>query len=168
MVQLASLDIDASWFVMTSKVKGHGDIGHFGHFSHFGRQIWPLCLRNRAKNLWNTKTRAQELTSGANRMFLSLFIWIWELFKDEMVICKNSQNCLWNRHFTYTIWSLKSSQIQTSKDKNMWFASLVSSWALVLKFHGILVRFLGQSGEILRPKWLKWPKWPILPWPLTF
>ena len=63
MVQSASLDIDASWFVITEKVKGHGNIGHFGYFSHFGRKISPLCPRKRTKIPWNFKTRAQELTS---------------------------------------------------------------------------------------------------------
>ena len=85
MVQSASLDIDASWFYMTSKVRGHCNIGHFGHFSHLDRKIGPLCVRNRTYNPWDYKTRAQELTSGAIRMFLSLFLRIWERFKDQMV-----------------------------------------------------------------------------------
>ena len=85
MVQSASLDIDASWFYMTSKVRGHCNIGHFGHFSHLDRKIGPLCVRNCTYNPWDYKTRAQELTSGAIRMLLSLFLRIWERFKDQMV-----------------------------------------------------------------------------------
>ena len=85
MVQSVCLDINVSEFYSASKVKGHGSCGHFGKFGHFGLQIGPLCLRNRTKNPWDYKTRAQELTSGAIGMFLSLFVWIWELFKDQMV-----------------------------------------------------------------------------------
>ena len=138
MVQSASLDIDASWFVMTSKVKGHGDIGHFGYLSHFGRKISPLCPRKPTKIPWNFKTRVQELTSDANRMFLSLFVWIWKLFKDQMVwgsFC--SVNFKGNFDYFYKLpshlWkALKSKRFVTNKDKNMRFAPLVSSWALFL------------------------------------
>ena len=51
-------------------------------FGHFGLEIGPLWPGNRNKNPWDYKTRAQELTSGAIRMFLSLFVKIWEHFKD--------------------------------------------------------------------------------------
>ena len=85
MVQSARLDIDASWFYRASKVRVHGNFGHYGHFGHFGRKIGPLCLKNRAYNPWDYKTKAQELTGGTIRMFLSLFVRIWERFKDQMV-----------------------------------------------------------------------------------
>ena len=52
-------------------------------FGHFGLEIGPLWPGNRNKNPWDYKTRAQELTSGAIRMFLSSFVEIWEHFKDE-------------------------------------------------------------------------------------
>ena len=44
-------------------------------FGHFGLKIGPLSFQDLTKNPWDHKTRAQKLTSGAIRMFLSLFAW---------------------------------------------------------------------------------------------
>ena len=52
-------------------------------FGHFGSKFELLPFQNLTKNPWDYKTRAQELTSGAIRMFLSSFVKIWEHFKDE-------------------------------------------------------------------------------------
>ena len=51
-------------------------------FGHFGSKFELLPFQNLTKNPWDYKTRAQELTSGAIRMFLSFFVKIWEHFKD--------------------------------------------------------------------------------------
>ena len=47
--------------------------------------IGQLLFWNLTKNPSDFETRAQELTSGAIGMFLSLFVEIWENFKDERV-----------------------------------------------------------------------------------
>ena len=54
-------------------------------FGHFGLKSKPLWLWNLTQNPWDYKTRAQELISGAIGMFPSLFVEIWENFKDERV-----------------------------------------------------------------------------------
>ena len=54
-------------------------------FNHFGCKIELLRFTNLTKNSWDYKTRAQELTSGAIRMFLSFFGKIWEHYKDGRV-----------------------------------------------------------------------------------
>ena len=63
--------------------KGMVKCWFFYHFGHFWRKIRPLCLLNRTLNLWEYKTGAQELTSGAIRIFLSLSVKISEGFKDR-------------------------------------------------------------------------------------
>ena len=54
-------------------------------FGHFGSKFELLPFQNLTKNPWDYKTRAQELTSGAIRMFLLYFSKIWEHFKDGRV-----------------------------------------------------------------------------------
>ena len=54
-------------------------------FGHFGLKIGPLWIWNLTPNPWDYETRAQELTSGAIRILLLLFVQIWELFKDGRV-----------------------------------------------------------------------------------
>ena len=83
MVQSACCYALAFSFYRTTKIIGFVKIAIFGHFGQFGLKIRPLWLGNRNKNPWDYKTRAQELTSGAIRMFLSSFVEIWEHFKDE-------------------------------------------------------------------------------------
>ena len=64
------------WLVVVVKMLKSG---------HFGLKIRPLCFWNVTQNPWDYKTRAQELTSGAIRMWLSFFVKIWEHFKDGRV-----------------------------------------------------------------------------------
>ena len=58
-------------------------------FSHFGCKIGLPLFTNLTKNPWDNKTRAQELTSSAIRMFLSFLDEIWEYLNDGRVGEKN-------------------------------------------------------------------------------
>ena len=85
MVQSACQYVLAFRFYKTSKIKGYVKMTIYCKFGHFGLNFGSLCLKNRAYKPCVYETRAQELTSGAIRMFSSLFVWIWEWFKDQMV-----------------------------------------------------------------------------------
>ena len=85
MVQSAYQYVEAYRFGRASKISGYDKMTFFGNFGHFWLKIEPLCFRNLTQNPWDYKTRAQELTSGAIRMSLSVFVKIWELFIDRRV-----------------------------------------------------------------------------------
>ena len=54
------------------------------YFGYFDWKIGLLSFWNLTKNPWDYEAEAQELTSGAIGMFLSLFGKIWGHFKDGM------------------------------------------------------------------------------------
>ena len=85
MVQWACRYVEAYRFGRALKINGYDKMTFFGNFGHFCLKIKPLCSRNSTQNPWDYKTGAQELISGAIRMWLSFFVRIWELFKDGRV-----------------------------------------------------------------------------------
>ena len=85
MVQSACQYVEAYRFGRASNISGYDKMTFFGYFGHFGLKIGPFRYWNLTKTLWDYKTRAQELTSGAIRMLLSFFAKIWEHFKDGRV-----------------------------------------------------------------------------------
>ena len=85
MVQSAWQYVEAYRFGRASKISGYNKMTFFGNFGHFELKIEPLRSRNLTQNPWDYNTWAQELISGAIRMWLSFFVRIWELFKDGRV-----------------------------------------------------------------------------------
>ena len=80
-----NLQVFAFRFYRTSKIKGYVKKTNFGHFD---LNFSSLSCKNRSKNPWDYKTRAQKLTSGAILMFIVICI-RWDLRAFQR--CKGMQ-----------------------------------------------------------------------------
>ena len=90
-----------------------------------------------------SKIWAQSRLCASNHLKMPS-VWSWSCtFKND------------DFFFSFTLLSLKYSQILPKNDRNMQIAPLVSSWALVLWTHGFFVRFVKKSSSILQRKWSK-------------
>ena len=82
-------------FVFTlMRKKEKNNLLYNNYFGHFGGKIGLLLFTYLTKNSWDYEIRAQELASGAIRMFLAFLSKIWYHFKGGRVSEKSNPTFL--------------------------------------------------------------------------
>ena len=163
MVQSACQYVEVYRFGRASKISGYNKITIFGNFAHFGLKIEPLCFKNLTQNPCDCETRAQELTSGAIRMWLSFFVKIWELFKEEGYEGYSIRRIWWSILIFFTIFDI-SPLWMDQFGRNWWpnwrfFDALTESAKIFDRYDLQIFRETLEAGSkkwIFMPLWLLW------------